>query len=93
MGRKNIYQFLFFQRTDKEEKGRLACPWAAAKIDFLPWRRRERVKRMEDQPEACLKRASVHFSYLGALGTMRPTFSFPFEGLGAGRAACPQAAA
>ena len=35
---------------------------------------------MEDQPEACLKRASVHFSYLGALGTMRPTFSFPFEG-------------
>ena len=39
------------------------------------------------------QRASVHLSYLGALRTARPTFQFPFECPGVGRAVCPQAAA
>ena len=38
------------------------------------------------------KRVSVHFFSIGALGTAHPTFQFPFECSGTGRAACPQAA-
>ncbi len=42
---------------------------------------------------ACPKKASIYFLIPGAVGTARPTFQFPFECPGTGRAACSQAAA
>ena len=84
--------------------GRAACPQAAARKSRVSFLRRVGTTRLT---VTCLSGCQgqvgrfvpkpprkISFPLLpGALGTARPTFQFPFERPGVGRAACPQAAA